>query len=136
LHPFLCRIIGGACRTKHSEGQALFLTGRLHGRLPSARYPPPGKSSAGEAFVWMDRYLDTARMGRSSWSRSRATLRGRRTGRWAALDSLFGNPRATIAGFETEKNTRGFGGISRTIRWGPGWSGRRRSFLGPARTAG
>jgi REP element-mobilizing transposase RayT len=26
-------------------------------------YPPAGKLSAGQAFVWMDRYLDTARTG-------------------------------------------------------------------------
>jgi len=48
---------------QHSEGQALFLTWHLHGSLPHARYPPPGKLTAGEAFVWMDRYLDTTRVG-------------------------------------------------------------------------
>jgi type I restriction enzyme R subunit/putative DNA methylase len=26
-------------------------------------YPPPGKTSSGSAFVWMDRYLDSARCG-------------------------------------------------------------------------
>ena len=26
-------------------------------------YPPPGKPSSGSAFVWMDRYLDSARSG-------------------------------------------------------------------------
>jgi len=26
-------------------------------------YPPPGKQSDGKVFVWMDRYLDTARTG-------------------------------------------------------------------------
>jgi len=26
-------------------------------------YPPPGKSSSGSAFFWMDRYLDSARCG-------------------------------------------------------------------------
>ena len=41
----------------------LFVTWHLHGSLPPARYPPPGKPSAGKAFVWMDRYLDTARQG-------------------------------------------------------------------------
>ena len=24
-------------------------------------YPPPGKQNSGKAFVWMDRYLDSAR---------------------------------------------------------------------------
>ncbi len=27
------------------------------------RYPPPGHLSAGQAFVWIDRYLDTTRAG-------------------------------------------------------------------------
>jgi putative transposase len=45
------------------EEKWLFLTWHLHGSLPHARYPPPGKLSAGAAFVWMDRYLDTTRLG-------------------------------------------------------------------------
>ena len=48
---------------QHPAGQALFLTWHLHGSLPHARYPPPGKLSSGEAFVWMDRHLDTTRVG-------------------------------------------------------------------------
>lgn len=35
------------------------MTWHLHGSLPRGQYPPPGKASAGKAFVWMDRYLDT-----------------------------------------------------------------------------
>jgi putative transposase len=45
------------------EGKWLFVTWHLHGSLPQARYPPPGKLSDGQAFVWMDRYLDTTRDG-------------------------------------------------------------------------
>jgi putative transposase len=41
----------------------LFVTWHLHGSLPQGLYPPPGKASAGKAFVWMDRYLDTTRQG-------------------------------------------------------------------------
>jgi putative transposase len=41
------------------EGKWIFATWHLHGSIPHARYPPPGKVSAGKAFVWMDRYLDT-----------------------------------------------------------------------------
>jgi putative transposase len=41
----------------------LFLTWHLHGSLPASRYPPPHKVSAGQAFVWIDRYLDEARSG-------------------------------------------------------------------------
>src|SRR5437660_513428 len=31
-----------------------------------ALYPPPNKQNSGQAFVWMDRYLDSARVGRAS----------------------------------------------------------------------
>jgi REP element-mobilizing transposase RayT len=41
----------------------LFLTWHLHGALPPPRYPPPGKLSAGQEFVWIDRYLDITRDG-------------------------------------------------------------------------
>jgi REP element-mobilizing transposase RayT len=45
------------------DGAWLFVTWHLHGSLPKARYPPLDKLSAGKAFVWMDRYLDTTRPG-------------------------------------------------------------------------
>ena len=48
---------------QHPEGKWLFATWHLHGSLPHARYPPPDKLASGAAFVWMDRYLDTARQG-------------------------------------------------------------------------
>jgi REP element-mobilizing transposase RayT len=44
----------------YPEGGWLFVTWHFYGSLPPATYPPPGKPSAGRAFVWMDRYLDTA----------------------------------------------------------------------------
>ena len=47
----------------YPENTWLFLTWHLYGSLPSARYPLPHNLSAGEAFVWMDRYLDVARTG-------------------------------------------------------------------------
>jgi len=47
----------------YPKGAWLFVTWHLHGSLPRALYPPPGKPSAGKAFVWMDRYLDTTRLG-------------------------------------------------------------------------
>jgi hypothetical protein len=47
----------------YPENKWLFVTWHLYGSLPSARYPPPHKLSSGEAFVWMDRYLDVARTG-------------------------------------------------------------------------
>jgi len=47
----------------YSEGAWLFVTWHLHGSLPPARYPPPGKPPAGKGSVWMDRYLDTSRQG-------------------------------------------------------------------------
>src|SRR2546427_756503 len=52
-------------RLPHSypAGRWLFLTWHLHGSLPHGRYPPPGKASAGKAFIWMDRHLDCASTG-------------------------------------------------------------------------
>jgi REP element-mobilizing transposase RayT len=47
----------------YPDGQPVFLTWCLRGSLPRNRYPPPGSLSAGKAFVWMDRFLDTARTG-------------------------------------------------------------------------
>src|SRR6266849_6819164 len=46
-----------------AEGKHLFVTWHLYGSLPHALYPPPNKQNAGQAFVWMDRYLDSARGG-------------------------------------------------------------------------
>ena len=43
--------------------QDLFVTWHLAGSLPSGLYPPTGKQKAGEAFVWMDSYLDMAKSG-------------------------------------------------------------------------
>ena len=47
----------------HPEGKWLFVTWHLHGSLPQAMFPPPGRPSSGSAFVWMDRYLDSVRCG-------------------------------------------------------------------------
>ena len=47
----------------YSENDWLFVTWHLHGSVPRGLYPPPDKASAGKAFVWMDRYLDTTRHG-------------------------------------------------------------------------
>ena len=47
----------------YPEGKSLFITWHLYGSLPNNLYPPPHKQNAGQAFVWMDRYLDAARGG-------------------------------------------------------------------------
>jgi len=47
---------------RYPEGKWLFVTWHLHGSLPTGLYPPPG-IRAGQAFVWMDRYMDTTRHG-------------------------------------------------------------------------
>ena len=47
----------------YPDGKTLFVTWHLHGSLPRGRYPPPHKLSSGQAFGWMDRYLDMARSG-------------------------------------------------------------------------
>jgi putative transposase len=41
----------------------LFVTWHLHGSIRSGQFPPPHKLSVGQAFVWIDRYLDMARAG-------------------------------------------------------------------------
>ena len=53
---------------RYPLGKWLFVTWHLHGSLPQALYPPPHKLSDGKSFVWMDRYLDTARY-RPTWLR-------------------------------------------------------------------
>jgi len=47
----------------YAQGKAPFVTWHLHGSLPHGRYPPPHKLSSGQAFVWLDRYLDMAASG-------------------------------------------------------------------------
>ena len=39
------------------------MTCHLHGSLPHAQYPPPGKMNSGAALVWIDRHLDSTRTG-------------------------------------------------------------------------
>jgi REP-associated tyrosine transposase len=41
----------------------LFVTWTLHGAFPPGKFAPPAKATSGEAFAWMDRYLDEARSG-------------------------------------------------------------------------
>jgi putative transposase len=59
-------------RLPHSypEGRWLFVTWTLYGSFPAGRYPPPAKAksreaaaTSGEAFAWIDRYLDTTGTG-------------------------------------------------------------------------
>jgi len=52
-------------RLPHSypEGRWLFITWTLYGSLPVGKFPPPAKATSGEAFAWIDRYLDAARTG-------------------------------------------------------------------------
>jgi REP element-mobilizing transposase RayT len=55
----------------HPENKQLFVTWSLHGVLPPSFSARPGKLSKGEAFVWMDRHLDTPRTG-PAWLRQPA----------------------------------------------------------------
>ena len=48
---------------RYPRGKWLFVTWHLHGSLPQAMYPPPRKPSSGSAFLWLDRYRDSARSG-------------------------------------------------------------------------
>ena len=47
----------------YPEGAALFLTWHLHGSVPASVLPPPRSLASGQAFVWLDRQLDTLRRG-------------------------------------------------------------------------
>jgi len=47
----------------YPEGRALFVTWHLHGSLPFPLPTPPRKLTSGQAFVWLDRRLDSARTG-------------------------------------------------------------------------
>jgi REP element-mobilizing transposase RayT len=47
----------------YPEGGPLFLTWHLHGSVPASLLVPPGPLTSGEAFVWLDRQLDTLRHG-------------------------------------------------------------------------
>jgi putative transposase len=52
-------------RLPHSypQGRWLFVTWTLHGSVPSWRFQRPAKATSGEAFAWVDAYLDTRRSG-------------------------------------------------------------------------
>src|ERR1700689_2426419 len=47
----------------YPDNEWLFLTWHLYGSLPSSHFPPARKVSDGEAFAWVDRYLDRATIG-------------------------------------------------------------------------
>jgi len=47
----------------YPKDTALFLTWHLHGSVPASLLPPPGPLGSGEAFMWLDRRLDTMRHG-------------------------------------------------------------------------
>ena len=49
----------------YPEDRWLFLTWHLESCLPLGAYPTPGHLKGGEAFAWMDRFLDSARNGPS-----------------------------------------------------------------------
>ena len=48
---------------RYPPNRWLFFTGHLHGSLPHSQSPPPAKVSAGQVFVWIDRYLDRSQHG-------------------------------------------------------------------------
>lgn len=47
----------------YPENRWLFVTWHLYGSLPRPQYPPPHVTSAGKAFLWVDRRLDLTRSG-------------------------------------------------------------------------
>ena len=47
----------------YPDNTPLFLTWHLHGSVTASLLPPPGSLTPGQASVWLDRQLDTARKG-------------------------------------------------------------------------
>jgi hypothetical protein len=47
----------------HPKGRDIFITWRLEGTLPKARFVPPAGLTTGQAFVYIDRLLDNASCG-------------------------------------------------------------------------
>jgi putative transposase len=47
----------------YPQGRWLFITWTLHASFPAGRFPPASKATSGEAFAWIDHYLDNARTG-------------------------------------------------------------------------
>ena len=47
----------------YPQDRWLFLTWHLHGSIRPYHFPPPHKTSAGRAFLWLDQQLDSARTG-------------------------------------------------------------------------
>jgi type I restriction enzyme R subunit/putative DNA methylase len=47
----------------YPDNRWLFLTWHLFGSLPASHFPPARKVSGGEAFAWVDRYLDATQTG-------------------------------------------------------------------------
>jgi REP element-mobilizing transposase RayT len=47
----------------HPQDKGIFLTWHLKGSLPRNRFPPPSCPTHGQAFVWLDRFLDATLSG-------------------------------------------------------------------------
>jgi REP element-mobilizing transposase RayT len=47
----------------YPDNVPLFLTFRLHGSFPASQLPPAGSLSSGQAFMWLDRRLDSGQYG-------------------------------------------------------------------------
>ena len=60
---FLDEFLPTQIATHPSLGQMALCHMASGWKLAQSLFPPPGKSSDGKAFVWMDRYLDTTRKG-------------------------------------------------------------------------
>jgi hypothetical protein len=59
----------------HPEGRDIFIRWRLYGTLPPNRFVPPDGLTSGQAFAWIDRYLDSA-ADSPSWLRTPGMAQG------------------------------------------------------------
>jgi REP element-mobilizing transposase RayT len=101
----------------YPEDGWLFVTWHLHGSLPRALYPPPGKSSAGKAFVWMDRYLDTPRLGPMFLLRSDVAGLVVESLRWGVALELYDLRAYVVMGNHVHVLVRPRQPASRVLQW-------------------
>ena len=113
----------------YPDGAWLFVTWHLHGSLPRALYPPPGKTSAGKAFVWMDRFLDTARAGPMFLQRADVAESVVETLRRGCTRGLYDLRAFVVMGNHVHVLIRPLQEAGRVLQWLKGTSAREANLL-------
>jgi putative transposase len=113
----------------YPEAASLFVTWHLYGSLPNARYPPPEKLSAGKAFVWIDRYLDTTRLGPMFLRRPEVANVVLEALRCGGQKGLFELRAYSIMGNHVHVLIRPLQDASRVLQWLKGSSAREANLI-------